>query len=722
METQMSEMSNIERLSNELTDEDIGNMIVKKMSPEIAKERYDKWEYSYNEFYENYIKQSIENKEFTEGQQFTKKERDGMLNIGQYPFVINRIAKYIRTLVGLFVSGAPTFVSKPFGSEDNVVSDITNKIFKYVSKNSRGLSQIRRAFRSGLGTNIGWCMVTVDDYGRVVYKYHPMQYYCVDPDSTDPYYRDARWIYIHRYLHKSDITKMYGLKPEEIQVDAPVDLSQLYDAAGQKVPTVLKSDDIDYVRVIEGMHQIVTRKFDKLPNGDLYFTGNIDRKFIKETLLGYKHVYIEQVPDNIKHHKDIPVYFEDSDTPYKRGLTHYFKETQKLLNKCFAIMTFSAQLTANPIVFVYTDTLHDEDKKTFEEKLVTPGAAIYLKAVDGQRVAPVFKQPGQTNTAWFDMVQMLFRMFDFEGFNSQYFDMDSKAQNRTSALIGSHESMMNSIREQINIFDGFLESLAVSVLEYFFEYTPLREIHRAVGIDAHKKELEKYLKDYQLDPDDPKTIAEFSQRYADTMAPERIEDIIARAKEHSEYIKTLDRMIKDRNFIDYDISVESGSYFPSHSVYQFLIKWELYQNRLIDDESLLEDVPLANKDRIKSRMSTIQKLMTQVENVTEQNEDLLSENKQLKDSLYETEVKVKMAEHEGKLGKDYTDKRAKGSRDLKVANVRHIGNLRSIEKDIQYQGQLKLAELDRLAKIYQDGINEFQGKDKVIRLNELIGG
>ena len=677
------------------------------MGPEAAKERFDKWYRAYTEQYVSYLVQSNENNDFTEGAQFTADELTAIADRKQYAFSINRIQKFIRTLVGMFTASNPTFVAKPFGAEDHNIADICNNIFTYVMNRSQGGAVLRRALRSGVGKNIGYGMVKRNDINEVVIDYVPMDFIAVDPDSKHPYFEDAPTIWYHAFVDKKTVQRLYGVETKDLDTVVPDDLAQLYTAASEKLPSITYDKNKDYIRIIEGWHRIVEKEFEKFPDGRMEFTGRISRKIIKETIVGYKHVYIEQLPDAITRHCIKPVYYHDNDTIYKKSMTHFLKETQRFLNKSFGIMTYNAQLSSNNIIFIHKDSISDEDQVNFEDKVAMPGAVIYLQSVDGERVMPTFKTAGTIQGAWYEIIMLLLREFDVQAFNSQYFDMDTSKENRSSALLGSYEMMLNSVRELMSIYEGFIASLGISVLEYFFEYTPPEKIRKICGVDECIKHLEELKQYYQLDMTSIESIKAFQQTAAQQkMESTRIEDLINVGREKLNYMQTLDKMITERNFIDFDISVEKGSYLPSHSVYRFMLKLELYRSNLIDNETLLEDIPLKNKEKLIARTSMLRKLQSQVTNMAEMNEDLQLENNNLKKDIFKEKEATLLAVHEGKLGKDYTDKRVKGSKDLKINNLTGRFKMDNDRKEAQHIYDLKIKELDLLIGQWKDKLNE----------------
>ena len=107
-------------------------------------------------------------------------------------------------------------------------------------------------------------------------------------------------------------------------------------------------------------------------------TGEVRSKIIKDTVIGFRHSFREELPSPISEYPIIPVYVEDTENPYKRGEIHFLKDLQKFINKSYGVVLLNAQLMSNPKVFLRETDIPSADIEEFEDNYANPGSVSVL--------------------------------------------------------------------------------------------------------------------------------------------------------------------------------------------------------------------------------------------------------------------------------------------------------------------------------------------------------
>ena len=625
----------------------------KKLDSKTAYEYHMQYTRANNSDRTAYVQDSTGNRQFFFGDQWTQAEINAMSDRGQYAAKINYIKKFITSLVGIMNADKPMLKSVPFGKEDHVISDICNTVFSHVYNKSSGTVMMNSALNGALRDNIGWIMVKQNEHNETVFEYLPVEQVIVDQDSNDPYFRDASVIYIEKMIPMSQVRAMYDIpENEHLMSDVP-DTWEEYvgDTNTTLKVTRLIDDSKTYVRVIEGYHRTV------VPDPQDPFRKRV--RMVKKTLLGYSHVFEEDLHPTITNHCIIPLYFAETGNVFKRGLVYFLKDIQRFLNKSFGVMLLNAQLHSNPKVFVYKDSVPLQNLEDFQQDYNKPGSVIFLDGDGKESVPPTVVQGAPLSGAWYQIVEFLAGFLEFNAIDNNLTGSDINANSNQSQtqIFQQYQLMLNAYREFLNLYEGFMSALGETVLQYFFAYSAKdsRVFNGLFNVPEIQARVDKAIQHGFIEgsPEAEKAYTDYLTSVG--VHPAQAVLDITVVKKEIDFLKKITAIKEDASSLNFDVSIEKGSYLASHSTLRFAMKMELYQQNLIDNETVLMDAPIENKEEAIQRVSQIKVLQSQNISLQTELEKSLKEIENLKNTVADGAMQQSLTEHNAKLDKQRND-------------------------------------------------------------------
>lgn len=637
-----------------------------ELNPKDAAARYYNYMKSYNSKWKTYITQCVKYRNFVFGNQFDDDEIAQMESRGQYPVSINRSQKYVYTMAGMFSSGEYLFKAAPEGIEDESVSEICNKIFNYVFKRSMGTVIIQKALMAGLADNMGYAHIKQNDQNQTVISFLPVEQVVVDSDSKDPYFRDAKVIYIHRWISVEDVQSIYNIKTEDLCTLVPPTFNNYYYSySGERTMVEpIVSNDKKRVLAIEGYYRKIERIYKTGEDGSKIWNGETKVVMTKETLLGYAHCFVETLPPGITEHCVVPFYMYDTLNTFKLGAMSRLYDYQRLLNKSMVTMLLNAQLSSNPKLLLWEDTIPNSDITSFEDNYAVAGSVSMLSGNGKNQAAPIVIQGQPLSAAWLNLTQLLGTEMEFAAMPNQMMGLDTNQNVPKDHLYQQYEFVLNSMRTFINIYNGALACVAKSVLQYFLAYSR-RYLKKAMDLDK----IEGRLKIYEQNgfSEDPQKMQAKMQEMIEQKSSMNLINIeVIKYNKLLSYKQNIDYITQNPEFIDIDITVIKDSYLPSASLHRFNRNLELYKMQLIDNETLMQDAPIENKEEVIEKVSTIRQQASQITNLEDTIADMQSQIKQLTQQLQDSMINAVVLEHGTKLNKIEMDARTKERATYKV--------------------------------------------------------
>lgn len=163
---------------------------------------------------EQWAEKFQESVEFRAGAQWTNEEAEVLESRGQAPIVVNRIHPIVETAKSLLVYNSPQFRSTAREDSDNKTAKVMSDLFSWVWDVSSGNEELKRVVDDYYVGGMGVFNVYQDpmaDLGKgevFVKSINPLDVY-IDPNSKDPYGRDAAHIMVGKYMTDEQANQVY---------------------------------------------------------------------------------------------------------------------------------------------------------------------------------------------------------------------------------------------------------------------------------------------------------------------------------------------------------------------------------------------------------------------------------------------------------------------------------------------------------------------------------
>ena len=650
-------------------------------------------------------------------------------NEGRYLITLNRTKKYIETQVGLLTAETPMIRVKPFGTEDNIISDIANAVLSYIFNGSVGKVMINRIAKFGLVDNLAYAYVKKGRNNRISIDCLYYDEVVPDSNSVDPYFRDSESFYMVQYLPKEKVKAIYGLEDKDLPEEFPIDYSNETDSSGERaILDKIWDKNKKNVKLIHRFQKKYTTIYEEQddPNtgGKLKVpTGEYDESIIKKTIIGFDNLFEEDIHPKITEHNFIPLYGEDTANVLKFGKLIDIKEQQMLLNASFGIMLYHAQMSSVGKEFYWEDQIPNNDTNGFKANANKIGGMNILRG-DGKDTAPPIRwMPNPLPNAWMDMTRFMMQEMQFNMIPDQLMGMDSKQANRQTEVYRNYELMLTSMRTLFIIYEGFFAVLGKVLLQYFFAYTDPKIILQVTSAADMLHELTAAA-EQGLNVADQQSVGQFVQNALQNGANEY--DLRKQVNELSHkyrYVKALEQMMHDTEWTHYDISIEKGSYLPSHSMMRFFLKYELFKDGIVDNQTVLEDMPIGNRDAIIDRVSTNNLLKEENANLKGAMKKMQKQIDMMNEAITTGKIDMITQEHESKLDKQRSDFVQKERTKNKIDNVVRRYDAKETTHEMQKQLDKTLLALQfetMKAKLAQEQAKNDNNKNDNGSIDDII--
>jgi len=665
-----------------------------------------------------YVKDSVSNRQFFFGDQWTTDEISTMSTRGQYAAKINYIKKFVTSLVGILNADKPSLKSVPFGKEDHIISDICNGVFSHIYNKSSGTVIMNSTLNGALRDNVGWAMVKINEFGETVFEFLPVEQVIPDQDANDPFMRDASVIYLEKHISLAEVRRMYRIPESETLIfDVPDTWEEYVGVSGDTLRVTRMIDDSKtYVRVVEGYHREII--YDE--------RGKKKVQMIKRTLLGYTHMFEEALDPSITSHCFIPLYFAETGNIFKRGLVYFLKDIQRFLNKSFGVMLLNAQLHSNPKVFVYKDSVPNQNQANFQADYNKPGSVIFLEGDGKESTPPTVIQGAPLSSAWYQIVEFLVGFMQFNAIDTQLTggDVNAGRQQNSTQVFQSYQLMLNSYREFLNLYEGFVSTLGEVVLQYFFAYSAKEPgtLDKLFNLPEINTRVAQAIQNGFIydDPAGNKAYGEYLT--ANGIHPAEVAITLVKIKKDIDFLNKINDITTSSSSLHFDVAVEKGSYLASHSALRFAMKMELYEKNLIDNETVLQDAPIENKEEAIQRVSQVKVLQSQNLSLQTELEKALREVEDLKSTVAEGAMQQSMAKREYQFDKqrnDFTQKERANQKIAKADSRTRLNDQLREGEDIIRQALLSLKKKEVQYELAKAKL-EIAAKDKDIDFGDLI--
>ena len=176
----------------------------------------------YSSARKSWARQAVEDVEFRTGKQWRKEQVNALRARAQEPLVVNVIHPAVEQAKAMLTSNAPKFQSTGRDTSDTKVGRIFSDLMSWVWDISIGNAQLKRCiddyYVKGMGVMMSYIKPDAD-FGRgevMVKSIDPLSVY-FDPDSEDPFCRDASNIVVAKRMTEKELVEVYPEFEEDIR-------------------------------------------------------------------------------------------------------------------------------------------------------------------------------------------------------------------------------------------------------------------------------------------------------------------------------------------------------------------------------------------------------------------------------------------------------------------------------------------------------------------------
>jgi len=619
-----------------------------KLDPKEAGKIWYKLSTYENNMYATWRAECLENRAFYFGNQATSADIETIRERGQHYIVINKIRKAIRKMTGMLSANVPKYKLVAVGKDDSLKAALGSRLLDWVWSNSGGVTTFRRTIKDATIDNI--------KYAHVIYSSKTQQVkslvlsfddVLVDPSSKDPMFCDAEMICIRRYVPIEYVKSVYGVADVVYEVPSSFYEFASTDAIAQQnanafIQKVYSADKL-YVNLYECYRKTYVRDEQ---------SSEVSVRIIKDTVIGFRHAFREELPSQITEYPVIPLYVEDTENPYKRGEIHFLKDLQRFINKSYGVVLLNAQLMSNPKVFVRETDIPAADLKEFEDNYAAPGS---VSVLSGNAEAPIIVQGQPLNQAFFTLYQDAKLELELATVPQQ----DIPTMSNTSQLLDSRDMILDSLRDFSSIIDLFCNQVGKVSLQFCSAYMSPDSLVRLLDNTQATARMSSY-REQGLDINDERSVSAYIQKLESENVPaDVIEHNLSQARLDSDFVQALEYFTSMPSFSDMDVVVIPGSYTPTYELAMMRLMIELVQTGAVDPSVVLRYIPAENRDELVERFDTLNRLKGQVEYLEKENEDLQSALKQMEGEVVNQRVNVETVRATSKLEKLKAEEKVK---------------------------------------------------------------
>lgn len=669
-----------------------------ELSDELAGRLWRKIADYENPLYGAWAKDCLENRSFYFGHQASASEIEKLQARGQYYIVVNKIRKALRAMTGMLSAAIPKYKVVPYSKEGCVRASVASKLLDWVWNNSGGIHLFRRILKDCLIDNIRYAHIIFSKDKRIKIVAQAFDEVLVDPQSHHPMFEDAEMIIIKRYVPVEYVKSVYGVT--NLVTEVPTTFHALtsdteLQHSTQFITRVFSGNAL-YVNLYECYRKEYYRNED----------GAVLAKIIKETALGFRHAFREELPIEITDYPIIPFYVEDTSNPYKRGEVHFLKDLQRFINKAYGVVLLNAQLMSNPKLVMRETDIPGADLKAFQENYSKPGS---INILTGNAELPMVIDGQPLNAAFFTLYQDAKHEIGQSSLPEELVSGSVTGINATnySHLLDQKEIVLDALKDFTSLIDLACIQIGKVALQYCAAYldpTQLVFILDSTGATArHAADIQQ-----GLNVADEKSVAEFIRLAQENQLDEAaLGDKLAQAQLDADFVTAIQSVTDYVHFTDLDIHIISGSYSPTYDMAMLRLMLELANMHAVDPSMILRYVPTENRAELEERFDTIRQLQTQNTVLEEENKDLKDTLKSVEGMVVTERINAETARAKVKLDKLRAEE--------KVKNLmrKYENNLTKKEQRIEFEKELiklfleiERAELDKTAKEIEEQQNK----------------
>lgn len=505
----------------------------KNWNENIAQENYKEWKL-YAQYRSGWDKDASRFDDFRYGSHFSQAEEKQLLAFKQAPLPISVTTAICDTAEALMTSSKPIIkvapIVNPFNERLTDLSKKVSQIYNFLIQkswyDSLGSLQHDRVVRDY--TNVGhglYYIVPKNEFGQfsVDIKHLPWKYYYPDPQSKDPFYRDAdahivymdisekaAYKFVSRFESDLSFEKFREnyIKPIKFSVRNK-GISSKYDPNGinlKNVPFIQRytiEQQTVYIAIptnqqinteeVDVKYRTYTEKSAELiqleEEGKIRIeteTKSYLTEYTSVGALGYKDVFPINSP-NI-----VPLVYDHRDNPYPLGRVWYLYPLQRALNKFIMIAILNGTLMNATRIIAEENSIVNIDEWRTNSSM--PGSILrYNLPVPGYSKAPEVITAQPLSDAWLAMPRYLTYIMEYiSGIFGTMMGDATNAPDVFSTVATLQSASGQKIKRRQAQADATLSIVGNVVAQFYREYAPLNGYSTLIDQNGEQSQPQVY--------------------------------------------------------------------------------------------------------------------------------------------------------------------------------------------------------------------------------------
>lgn len=437
------------------------------------------------------------------GTQLTQAELDALKKRYGIPLSLNIIPAVTENLQAFISNAVPSIDVVPIGKANKHYAYVWRDTCKGTLHNNKFKQKQNRAVKDMVQAGLGVLHVRPNNFFshnefNCVIQAIPWYYVYIDPNSVEPDFEDAEYIFVAYPMPITKAQKIWGLTEEDMKY-----ASSAFEG-GDASDGGYSRDLASSGTAAEGKANIwVIEAFEKEIH-TLYIDDNGVRSFTKPEIgnpIAIKAPYINRSTMLGRFIKDSQLLAIDkypfgfyqmnhNYNPMCNGITHLIMDVQYAVNKFVALLIENMQKGSNFRWLGASGSVQDVEK--FEQDASRPGALLEYDAnpnlQDGGR--PVAQQPMPLPSAYFTMVQTL---IELSKYITGVHDLNQGNASNAPNTVGATQSIQAAGAQRPKMYtentDFANQQILEVMIQYLQAYAPQENIMRYVESSEGFREI-----------------------------------------------------------------------------------------------------------------------------------------------------------------------------------------------------------------------------------------
>jgi hypothetical protein len=573
--------------------------------------------------------------------QWTDEEQQILDDRGQTPLVINRITPVALQKIAQLGEHRPKIKALPMNRPANKKADVWSHMIEYVLYNSKFRLVDLAVKQAHVTKSVGYYYAFIDEAaddgkGEVMVRQEQPEFVWVDPNAREPDFSDADHILIAKEITMNQAIQRFPEKKRALRKAAMKESTQapqfpVTDSYNDEGYFVSVPQDINYTPVNDELKVLIIERYSRIIAIE-WLVRNVDGKFMRQVS---DEVYQRQFASDpawsavkirkrkilkvvsagertligqwilpTEHYPIIPVPNYWTGTPYPLSDIRYLRGMQDEINKRRSLMILNAALSSSN-KWLYEKGSIDED--FWDMHAALPNAKLPYKAGYNQPL-PVQPLPLPAALAYLEETAKHDMEYMAGSFPVSHGDA-SQAPPTYAATLALEEFGARRLNPSLEMLAHAKTQLGKVIIDYCQHLYKTTKFIRILG-NKEGELVEFYINERRFDPVS-----------GDTYTVNGIDS--AR----------------------YDVIIESGMNMPTNRWARFMAYKDLFQMGAIDNQALLEQSDLPDREDIIARLSQIVQLNQALSASAEEKKELQGLVMSMRRQVINADIRAVVAEY-----------------------------------------------------------------------------